>query len=68
VTEIFLDLLPNFDFDFDIFWSPSHTDVFTESYASSFNVSVNNTCNGELILDEIENITQLLASLSINDC
>ena len=51
-------VLPDFDSDFDIFSSPAHTDVFTES----------NTCNGELILEEIENISQLLAGLSINVC
>jgi hypothetical protein len=33
-----------------------------------FNASVNNTRNGEILLEEIENITQLLAGLSINDC
>jgi hypothetical protein len=52
----------------DIFSSPVHTDVFTESYASSFNASMNNTRNVEILLEEIENITQLIAGLSINDC
>ena len=57
VTETNLDVLPDFDIDFDIFSCHSHTDVFAESYAPSFNVQVNNAYNGELILDEIENIT-----------
>jgi hypothetical protein len=52
----------------DIFSSPSHTDIFTESYASSINASVNNSRNVEILLEEIKNITQLIAGLSINDC
>jgi hypothetical protein len=36
----------------DIFSSPVHTDVFTESYASSFNASMNNTRNVEILLEE----------------
>jgi hypothetical protein len=39
---------------------PAHTSVITESYASLFNASVNNTCKGEVLPEEIENIMQIL--------
>ena len=40
---------------------PVHSNVITESYASFFNSSVNNTtCKGEVLPEEIENIMQIL--------
>ncbi|CAC5361079.1 unnamed protein product [Mytilus coruscus] len=40
---------------------PVHSNVITESYASLFNASVNNsTCKGEVLPEEIENIMQIL--------
>lgn len=39
---------------------PAHSSVITESYASLFNASVNNTCKGEVLPEEIENIMQIL--------
>lgn len=39
---------------------PAHSNVISESYASLFNASVNNTCKGEVLPEEIDNIMQIL--------
>lgn len=40
---------------------PAHSNVITESYASLFNASVNsNSCKGEVLPEELENIMQIL--------
>lgn len=39
---------------------PAHPSILTESYASLFNASMNSTCKGEVLPEELENIMQIL--------